>query len=124
MGDPDSAIDRANADRAVTPGQNLAGRTVAALLFMRPVVKATFAEQRAEDAGGAVRRAKLAHDRRRCVLQPIDGTVGLPHRRPQTAARIRRNIAQLLGSPGAGLELPDSIRATASSTPRKAASVT
>ena len=79
MGDPDSAIDRADADRAVTPGQNLAGWTLEALLFMRPIEEATFPEQRAEDAGSAVRRADLPHDRSRFVPHPVDGAVCLSH---------------------------------------------
>src|SRR5208337_985203 len=102
MGDPDSAIDCANADRAVTLGQNLAGRTLEALFFMCPVEEATFAEQRAEDAGSTVRRADLPHDHGRIVPPPIDGTVGLPHWRAQTAAHIRRHIGELLWLPSAG----------------------
>ena len=105
MGDPDSAIDRADADRAVAPGQNLAGRTLEALFLMRPVEEATFAEQRAEDAGSTVGRADLPHDHRRCVPHPVDGAVGLPHRRAQTAAHIGRHIGQLLWLPSAGPEL-------------------
>ena len=38
---------------------------------MRPVEKASFAEQLAEDAGSAVRRADLPHDHRRPVPQQI-----------------------------------------------------
>ena len=102
MGDPDSAIDCANADRAVAPGQNLARRTLEALFFMCPVEEATFAEQRAEDAGSTVRRADLPHDHGRCVLHPVDVTVGLPHRRAQTAAHVRRHIVELLWLPSAG----------------------
>ena len=36
MGDPDCAIDGADADRAVAPGQNLAGGTLEALFLMSP----------------------------------------------------------------------------------------
>ena len=72
---------------------------------MRPVEEATFAEQRAKDAGSAVRRADLPHDHGRFVLHPVDGTVGLPHWRAQTATHIGRHIGQLLGLPGAGPEL-------------------
>ena len=104
MGDPDGAIDRADADRAVAPGQNLAGRTVAALLLMRPVEEATFAEQRAEDAGSTVGRADRPHDRGRCVPHPVDGAVGLPHRRAQTAVHIGRHIGKLRWLPSAGPE--------------------
>src|ERR1019366_7393525 len=75
MGDPDSAIDRADADRAVAPGQNLAGRSVEAVFLMPPVEEATFAEQRAEDARSAILRADLPDDHGRCVLHPVDGTV-------------------------------------------------
>ncbi len=105
MGDPDGAIDGADADRAVAPGQNLAGCTLEAIFLMRSVEEASFAEQRAEDAGSTVRRADLPHDRGRFVPRPVDGTVGLPHRRAQTAAHIGRHIGELLGPPGAGLEL-------------------
>ncbi len=76
---------------------------------MRPIEEASFAEQRAEDAGSAVRRADFSHDRGRAVSHPVDGTVGLPHRRAQTAAQsgrpLGRHIGQLLGLPGAGSEL-------------------
>src|SRR6202030_865259 len=49
--------------------------------------EARFAEQRAEDAGSAVRRADLPHDQGRAVVHPVDGTVGLPHRRGESAAQ-------------------------------------
>ena len=106
MGDPDGAIDCADADRAVAPGQNLAGGALEALLLMHPVEVASFAKQRAEDARSTVRRADLSHDHRRIVPHPVDGTVGLPHRWAQTTAHIWRLIGQLLGTPGAGPELP------------------
>src|SRR5208337_3949313 len=104
MGDPDSAIDCANADRTVTLGQKLAGRTAEALLLMRSIEEATFAEQRAENAGSTVRRADLPHDHGRIVPPPIDGAVGLPHRRAQTATHIGRHISKLFWLPSAGLE--------------------
>jgi len=84
--------------RRPEPGQAHLG---GALLHV-PVEEATFAEQRAEDAGSTVRRADLPHDHGRCVLHPVDVTVGLPHRRAQTAAHVRRHIVELLWLPSAG----------------------
>src|ERR1700732_2591624 len=76
---------------------------------MRPIEEARFAEQRAEDAGSAVRRADLPHDQGRAVAHPVDCTAALPHRRAQTAAQSGppkgRQIGQLLRLPGAGSEL-------------------
>ena len=110
MRDPDSAIDCADADRAIAPRQNFSGRTFEALLLMRSIEEASFAEQGPEDAWSAIRRADLSHDQGGAVLHPVDGTVGLPHRRAQTAAQsgrpLGRHIGQLLRLPGAGSELP------------------
>jgi hypothetical protein len=65
---------------------------------MRPMEEATFAKQ-----GAAVCRADFPQGRP--VLHPVDSTVGLQHRRAQTAAHIGRHMGQLLRLPGAGLEL-------------------
>ena len=99
MGNPDGAIDRADADRAVASRQNLARRPFDAVLVMRAIEEAALSEQRAEDAGRAVRRADLPDDRRRIVPRPVDGAVRLFHRRAQTAARMGQRIGQLLGPP-------------------------
>ena len=72
---------------------------------MCPVEEATFAEQRAEDAGSTVCRADLPHDHGRIVPRPVDGAIGLPHWRAQTAAHIRRHIVKLLWLPSAGTVL-------------------
>ena len=94
---------------------------VASLLFMRSVEEASFAEQRAEGVGSCFCRANLPHDHGGPVLHPVDGTVGLSHRRTQTAAS---HIVELLGLPTAGSELTHFTCATTSMTPRKAASLT
>ena len=88
MRDPDSANTCADANRAVAPGQNLAGCTFEAILLMRSLEEATFAEQRAEDAGKAVGRAYLPQDHGRLVPRPVDSPLGLPHRRPQTSSHM------------------------------------
>ncbi len=107
MGDPDGAIDGADADRAIAPGQNLAGRSLQTIFLVGSIKETVLAEQqRGEDARGAVGRTDLAHDRRCFVARPIDGPVGLPHRRPQTAACPWRRIGQRFRLPGAGLVLP------------------
>jgi hypothetical protein len=106
MGDPHGAIDCADADRAVAPRQNFSGRALEACLLMRPIEEASCAEQGPQDARSAIRRADFSHNHGCRVLHPVDGTVGLPYRRAQTAVDIGGHIDQLLGLPGAGLELP------------------
>ena len=103
MGNPDRAIDRADADRAVASRQNLARRPFDAVLVMRAIEEAAFPSRRAEDAGRAVRRADLPDDRRRIVPRPVDGAVRLFHRRAQTAVRMGQRIGQRLGPPRARL---------------------
>ena len=46
MGNPDGAVDRADADRAVASGQNLARRPFDAVLIMRAKEEAACSEQR------------------------------------------------------------------------------
>ena len=99
MGNPDGAVERADADRAVASGQNLARWPFDAVLVMRAKEEAACSQQRAEDARRAVRRANLPDDRRRVIARPVDGTIRLFHRRAQTAARMRQRIGQRLGPP-------------------------
>ena len=92
MGNPDGAVDRADANRAVAPRQNLARRPFDAIIEMRAKEEAACSEQRAEDARRAVRRPDLPDDRLRAVPHPVDRAVGLFHWRAQTAARMGQRI--------------------------------
>lgn len=82
VGNPDRAIDRADADRAVAFGQNIARRPFDAVLVMRAIEKAACSEKNAKDAGRAVRRADLPDDRL-CIV-------------PRSANSIRSRWLRLL----------------------------